>query len=87
MAAPMPSLSPWAVLVYVDSWFAGVAAWWSAASLVVILIFVFVAQLWRPDPASNPLRTQGRLAALALLLGLIVAAPWEYGLLRILFNR
>ena len=94
VATPNPSKAPWyfmgpaELVVYADPWFAGTFAFWYYPWLVGLAGYVCAVGVWWPvkSPSSgrSPLLS---LAMLSSLLGLIFAAPWFYGLIKIIITH
>lgn len=85
---PVYLLGPFDVVVYTDPWFAGTIRFWFAPwlGLVVLcgilgMIFVEPRRQGAPRPATG---RSGTWLLAGLILGLVLAGPWVYGVFRLL---
>lgn len=92
---PGALLDPHSALVYAEPWFAGtIGIWWllgllvfGAVTLIVVtLIAVALPRRTKGEGDALPLRPRA-LYFLSLLLGCIFAAPWIYGIIRMVTVR
>ena len=77
--APASALGLIEALVYAEPFFAGTILIWLAVWLPVLVSFSILAAC-----AAGPRRRPSMLAAAAFLLGTAFAAPWIFGLYRII---
>jgi len=89
-SAAASSLNLFELLTYAAPWFAGVIAYWSVASVAVVVTWTFAAAMSvRPAPGgAAPLwRRPTALLGISLAVGVLVAAPWIYGACRVAMAR
>jgi hypothetical protein len=86
-SAPPSMWTPSELLVYLDPWFAGVLAYWLVVSVALAALIVTAVFLLWPIEAGGQSTRRCLLAAISLLIGTVLAAPWAYGLIHLLARR
>jgi len=85
--APVSMLGPADVLVYADPGFAGTIGYWMVICGTAAVLMVLAAACV-PNPPTSYWSARGRTLAVwglcSLLLGFVFAAPWFYGLFRLM---
>ncbi len=81
-------LGPADLLVAVDPWFAGTLVFWIVPWLLVIVGFTILATaIVQPTHSKDHflrIRRPSTLLAISLVLGIVLALPWIYGVIRLL---
>ena len=85
---PAQMLGPADLLVAVDPWFAGTLVFWIVPWLLVIVGFTILATaIVQPTHSKDQflrIRRPSTLLAISLVLGIVLALPWIYGVIRLL---
>ena len=84
--APVSMLGSADVLVHADPWFAGTIGYWIVVCSTVAAALIVAALCVPAPPSERAIRRRSlRIWGVgSLLLGLLFAAPWFYGLFRLL---
>ena len=84
--APLWMLWPAGLLVYTDPWWAGTLLPLFTIVVPPVAVFVVLVPFVWPVGAQGQPRRLGLLWAGALMLGIVLAGPWIYGLVRLLWE-
>ena len=82
-AASSSSLGLVEAMVAIDPWFAGTIIFWLIPLLSAVTVFSVIAAAL-VCPSASRVRRWSTLLAMSVFLGMVLAAPWFFGLYRLL---